>query len=277
MGYRYLSTSRGAGNKSSMNLEQGREQVQIPIYLDRGRKLIEYRLETCSTTTSIESYLPRQGPETHKRTCTHHQSNDLYSSQYTSARGRKLSVSFKLKSFHLVQLPINLARGRKQLIDELFLRLLAVQLPIYLERGRKLQTYYCTVRLTEKYRYLSTSRGAGNFPVSSNTSLAIIPMYRPLSTSGEAGNRNPLSYPLDQGKLYSSLSTSKGAGNSPSGSVVKVGFSVQIPIYLERGRKPKSPLGCQFQSVQKYRSLSTSRGDSFIRAKDSKSKRKKRS
>ena len=136
--------------------------VQIPIYLDRGRKLIEYRLETCSTTTSIESYLPRQGPETHKRTCTHHQSNDLYSSQYTSARGRKLSVSFKLKSFHLVQLPINLARGRKLKVSSV------------------LASHFL-------YSYLSTSRGAGNGWLK-NSLLKRSIRYKNLSTSRGAGN-----------------------------------------------------------------------------------------
>ena len=68
--YSYLSTSRGAGN----------------------RLWISFR---SSSIFCIDTYLPREGSETHKRTCTPHQSSDLYSSQYTSARGRK----HKLRDF----------------------------------------------------------------------------------------------------------------------------------------------------------------------------------
>ena len=147
--------------------------------------------------------------------------------------------------------------------------------------------------------------------------------YRNLFTSRGVGNRSPLSYPLDQGKLYSSPSTSRGAGNNqfllihlptpcistylpregPETNHPKMhecNFEPGITIYLPRegpetdqllvqgslvfqllysslstsrgaGNCPLTILTKVF-STSPYSYLSTSRGDSFIREKDSKSK-----
>ena len=51
--------------------------------------MFSFAFKATSASISIATYLPREGPETHKRTCTPHQSSDLYISQYTSVRGRK--------------------------------------------------------------------------------------------------------------------------------------------------------------------------------------------
>ena len=75
-------------------------------------------------------------------------------------------------------------------------------------------------------------------------------------------------------RKYRYLSTSIGDGNIFHYSSF-FPANVYIPIYLERGRKHLYLVYSSYNHAFLYRYLSTSRGDSFIRAKDSKSKRKK--
>ena len=121
-----------------------------------------------------------------------------------------------------------------------------VYIPIYLDRGRKLR-FIMNWSVIRKYRYLSTSIGDGNiFHYSSFFPANVyIPIYL------ERGRKHLyLVYSsYNHAFLYRYLSTSIGDGNSL--------FFPPLPLF------------------EAYRYLSTSRGDSFIRAKDSKSKRKK--
>ena len=105
-------------------------------------------------------------------------------------------------------------------------------------------------RMSQTYRSLSTSRGVGNFPfwVLTIDALVFVCKATYLPREGPETFVNVVS-----SYFYS---------------------SVYLPIYLARGRKQIPLLFLDLVTV-KYSYLSTSRGDSFIRAKDSKSKRKK--
>ena len=139
--YRYLSTSREAGNTKVrlLSCKYLLITVQLPIYLARVRKTkvkLAFRIQV---QFRIVTYLPREGTET----------------QLDSSHCHFL---------HLVQIPIYLERGRKPIRLNCELRLVSsVQIPMNLERGRK-QTSLTTRHTLQMiwYSYLSTSRGDGN-------------------------------------------------------------------------------------------------------------------
>ena len=109
------------------------------------------------------------------------------------------------------------------------------------------------------YRYLSTSRGAGN-PSASGALMVVMFEYRYLSTSRGVGNVFPFIFPFPI-KQYSSLSTSRGAVNGFFDMMMSSFYFVQLPIYLERGRKRIHGRNNSIIVVNnQYSSLSTSRG-----------------
>ena len=140
--YSYLSTSRGDGNL----VPQTRGS---PICL------------------SIDTYLPREGPETFYQMYLCHQ---CCSYSYLSASrgdGNPLDFCSTVDSFR-----IDTYQPREGLetirIKVLPPKKFLVYLPIYLERGRKRASNYVYRLLL--YSYLSTSRGAGNCGVYSECS-----------------------------------------------------------------------------------------------------------
>ena len=161
MGYSYLSTSRGAGNSLTKSKVSPSLLIQIPIYLERGRKPvfflireIQYALYRYLSTSRgagnlkatklknelsrscIATYLPREGPETYR---------NLYFLIY------RVAYSY-----------LSTSRGAGNLlISEIFDSIFFVYLPIYLARGRK-HNFRCAERSLITYRYLSISRGGGN-------------------------------------------------------------------------------------------------------------------
>ena len=111
-----------------------------------------------------------------------------------------------------VQLTIYLARGRKHIPLKDFLSVF-IQIAPYSPREGPETQGSCKSRQKPNHLYssLSTSRGAGN--------------------EGFDTALNPIT-------AYSSLSTSRGAGNKVEVvSTTLASATVQIPIYLERGRK----------------------------------------
>ena len=83
--------------------------------------------------------------------------------------------------------------------------------------------------------------------------------YISLSTSRGAGNHNSSSV-IARSSLYSYLSTSRGAGNTLRRCHGDIETNiVYLPIYLESGRKQIPLLFLDLVTV-KYRYLSTSRG-----------------
>ena len=111
-----------------------------------------------------------------------------------------------------VQLCIYLERGRKRVGYCFFKCFTFVQISIYLARGRKLVfAWFLVVKSMFAYRYLSTSRGAGNFHLL-NQPVKVLARYSYLSTSGGAGKITCLSFPCKAIFVY-------------------------LPIYLVRGRK----------------------------------------
>ena len=108
--------------------------------------------------------------------------------------------------------------------------------PICLARGRKLKLVFFLPPFINTYRYLSTSRGAGNQLEHFSMVRFVSKRYSSLSTSGGDGNTYR-SIPLSDSQTYRYLSTSRGAGNLKSCKPKYFSTSVQIPIYLERGRK----------------------------------------
>ena len=160
--------------------------VQIPIYLERGRKRSDEPVFCYfSGIVSIDTYLPREGMETSQLQCQGNQTPSVQIPIYLE-RGRKLTAkpSIMIESNSIapylpregsetlkdeysffcpsVQIPIQLERGRKSYDGQLTSTLFSVQPPIYLARGRKQnKNRFCSSKVN-RYRYLSTSRGAGN-------------------------------------------------------------------------------------------------------------------
>ena len=159
-----------------------------------------------------------------------------------------------------VQIPIYLERGRKP-YDVYFVwcQVNDVQIPIYLARGRKLisvlvRTTNRTICIapnipprgagnfqarkydkkgSHQYRYLSTSRGAGNLLISEifdSIFFVYLPIYlaRGRKHNFRCAERSLITYRY--------LSISRGGGNRNDQNISSFG-SVQIPIYLARGRK----------------------------------------
>ena len=135
-----------------------------------------------------------------------------------------------------VQLTIYLARGRKHIPLKDFLSVF-IQIAPYSPREGPETQGSCKSRQKPNHLYssLSTSRGAGN-KISLITSY-FSAWYSYLSTSRGAGNEG-FDTALNPITAYSSLSTSRGAGNKVEVvSTTLASATVQIPIYLERGRK----------------------------------------
>ena len=139
---------------------------------------------------------------------------------------------------------------------------------------------YCRIM----YRYLSTSRGAGNFRMIAATPTWLF-TYRYLSTSREAGNTKvrllsckylliTVQLPIYLARVrktkqillivifctqYRYLSTSRGAGNTQPNPACSSSLRVQLPINLARGRK-RLLSSCVRKLNHLYKYLSTSRG-----------------
>ena len=211
MGYRYLSTSRGAGNETKFPLLS----FSMYRYLSTLRGAGNIELLPAKLAELEYSYLSTSREVGNSLTCT----------------------ITRLPSWNCVQIPIYLARGRKRFSFHLSVSNQTVQLPIYLARGRKqvsLATLFFEKMFsiatylpregpetnailqdhlhTRTYRYLSTSRGAGNI-VKRNESTFKLQCIAPyLPREGPEPNILP--------RLCQEANT-----------------RVQLPIYLERGRK----------------------------------------
>ena len=165
--YSSLSTSRGVGNVyPSFSCIWNLKMYSPSIHLGRGRKLF-LDLVAVKPSTSIKFCLTLKGSETNRIPVGNLFHHDQYRIIFTSVgAGNNLASKFVLRAK-------------------------PVQLPIYLERGRKqrhVTIFVESVPLT--YRYLSTSRGAGNviLQIVVNKSLS----YSYLSTSRGAGNPRAL-------------------------------------------------------------------------------------
>ena len=137
-GYRYLSTSRGAGNLLVIIFILLYLYVQLPIYLARGRKRInvtpvikeDFRIdpylpregpETMFRSTKfqiksrIATYLPREGPETLPKSPLGLQKHSYSYLSTSRGAGNMTSWGIQVPLSLSVQLPIYLARGRKRI------------------------------------------------------------------------------------------------------------------------------------------------------------------
>ena len=160
MGYRYLSTSREAGNSLAL-FTLYLLCVQLPIYLARGRKLVVFN-PTSLHRAGISPYLSREGPETGsaQSSCSiGHSYSPLSPSR--GAGNRKINAlnKFKHKYIHLSP-----SRGAGNLFVHAAFSICSVfvQIPIYLERGRKQEIVSDFHLWVWQYRLLFTLRGAGN-------------------------------------------------------------------------------------------------------------------
>ena len=208
--YSSLSTSRGAGNCLPLRFAYPVFSVfvQLPIYLARGRKHLRCKVESVTLPVQIPIYLER---------------------------GRKLVEQDNLKQLRACIAPYLPREGPETFVDIFLIENFHVQIPMYLERGRKL-----FVNIPVLFKLFSIApyqprEGPETIAFSSNLSQSSLYSY--LSTSRGAGNILAFSLFLTWSKWYRYLSTSAGAGNGNlvgQGSLVKY---VQLPIYLERGRK----------------------------------------
>ena len=186
--YRYLSTSRGAGNSFFIKF------IWIIIFC-------------------IATYLPREGTGI----------NDDGINSY---------ISYFCKEIARFEVFRNSIEPQTRMFEG------ELALPIHLERGRKLSSVWCQTCLPFLYRYLSTSRGAGNYsPIWISCPSRT---YSYLSTSRGAGNLLGC-FSRFFFNQYSYLSTSLGAGNGWQISSFPLAV-VQLPIYLARGRKQRCVL-----------------------------------
>ena len=182
--------------------------VQLPIYLERGRKL--HKNTILFIYFCIDTYLPREGPKT-------------------------LFLNLLLKLYRVYRY-LTTSRGAGNLIPIycIFTFFLCVYLPIYLSRGRKRFTYCTTNKCYDSISTYLPREGPETFlEIRRQCSH---PSYSYLSTSGGVGNVQVRQLKVLVQLMYSYLSTSRGAGNKNSALFVNA-TAVYPPISLERGRK----------------------------------------
>ena len=134
--YRYLSTSRGAGNRISLAIE-AQSWYSIDTYLSTSREDGNWISSKC-WIWFVVSIIPI----------------------YLERGQKQLIFSFLVPSFFVYH-PIYLARGRKQCTNARF-SCHTFRIDTYLPREGPETDCMCNTDVSWWYRTLSTSRGAGN-------------------------------------------------------------------------------------------------------------------
>ena len=134
--YRHLSTSGGVGNLVSIMLIWARNCYRY-LSTSRGAGNSFFIKFIWIIIFCIDTYLPREGPGI----------NDDGINSY---------ISYFCKEIARFEVFRNSIEPQTRMFEG------ELALPIHLERGRKLSSVWCQTCLPFLYRYLSTSRGAGN-------------------------------------------------------------------------------------------------------------------
>ena len=143
--------------------------VQLPIYLERGRKLFR-QFRCIFPYFGIDTYLPREGTETLSRPLAVKPSTSI--KFCLTLKGPETIFSYKSNPLlSITCIDTYLPReGTETNTSQSFGRQGKVQLSVYLARGRKLAFFKHSIQRQSAYRYLSTSRGAGNHHSTSSIS-----------------------------------------------------------------------------------------------------------
>ena len=231
-GYRYLSTSRGAGNRLATYPTNCTVSVQIPIYLERGRKHF-FPQSKKRVIARIDTYLPREGPET----CL-------------------LPIRFG-RPYRYRSLSTSRGAGNRFLPTRI-LRERAVGIDTYLPReGSETRHRYLMGKRIHQYSSLSTSRGAGNIK---RTYFFVHFHFVQLPIYLARGRKH---YHFIGYKIHLESIAPYLPREGPETFTFKAtsaSIRVQLPIYLERGRKYEHYYVHTDSTVVLYRYQSTSRG-----------------
>ena len=240
--YSYLSTSRGAGNVNETNSKSYDSNVQIPIYLARGRKLVNVESVSKKHIQSIDTYLPREGPETIN--ICHRDAVYMCIDTYLPREGPETYGDY-LDICHIVQTPIYLARDRKLIKCKRFVTIINrfICIDTYLPReGPETRSQRQTFPVLQGIAPNLPREGPETRQAPCKLSHKQVQTPIHLARGRKLfANLNFLSVTHVQLPIY----LARGRKQKSTVISIRPREIVQLPIHLERGRKQPVWFGCK--------------------------------